>query len=49
MHRDSVFLGRKLTGKSHRELHDLGLLVENGADGAVAQSTPAPTDAGGAP
>ena len=27
-------LGRKLQGKSHRELHDLGLTVENGGDGS---------------
>ena len=26
-------LGRKLQGKSHRELHDLGLTVANGSDG----------------
>ena len=30
-HRDSVLLGRKLSGKSARELADLGLVVENGA------------------
>jgi len=27
-------LGRKLQGKSHRELHDLGLTVDNGSDGS---------------
>ena len=30
-------LGRKLAGKSRRELHDLGLVVENPASGAGAR------------
>ena len=34
-------LGRKLTGKSQRELRDLGQLVENGADGASPDRQPA--------
>jgi uncharacterized membrane protein YeiH len=37
-------LGRKLKGKSQRELRDLGLLVENGADGSpqAAEAPAAP-------
>jgi hypothetical protein len=31
---DRPMLGRKIKSKSVRELRDLGLLVENGADGA---------------
>jgi uncharacterized membrane protein YeiH len=42
VHKDHVLLGRKLTGKSKRELADLGLLVENGA----VQPTPTPTMTG---
>ena len=38
MHKDSVLLGRKLTGKSQRELADLGLAV----DGPAAPRTAAP-------
>ena len=34
-------LGRKLAGKSQRELHDLGLVVENGS-AAPSQSPPSP-------
>jgi uncharacterized membrane protein YeiH len=30
VHKDHVLLGRKLSGKSQSELHDLGLTVENG-------------------
>ena len=30
LHKDHVLLGRKLSGKSQRELSDLGLIVENG-------------------
>ena len=29
VHRDSVLFGRKLSGKSQRELEDLGLSVES--------------------
>ena len=35
VHKDHVLLGRKLSGKSQRELADLGLLVENGETAAT--------------
>ena len=38
VHRDSVLFGRKLSGKSQREMVDLGLAVEDGA--ASPQATP---------
>jgi hypothetical protein len=41
VHKDSVLLGRKLSGKSQRELADLGLAVENGQ--APPQAAPIPT------
>ena len=47
MHKDSVLFGRKLSGKSQRELADLGLTVDNGN----AEAPPAvavPTTAGAA-
>ena len=44
VHKDSVLLGRKLSGKSQRELADLGLAVENGA---AAAPQPAPISAAG--
>jgi uncharacterized membrane protein YeiH len=42
VHKDSVLFGRKLSGKSQRELADLGLAVENGAT-AAPQAAPIPT------
>jgi uncharacterized membrane protein YeiH len=40
MHRDTVLLGRKLTGKSQRELADLGLVVEDDAAPPPAAAPP---------
>ena len=49
VHKDSVLLGRKLSGKSQRELADLGLVVENGsASDAAPQTAPIPASGGGA-
>jgi len=39
-------LGRKLQGKSHRELHDLGLVADGGQ---ASPAAPAPTTGGGSP
>ena len=39
IHKDSVLFGRKLSGKSQRELADLGLAVENGQAQAPPEST----------
>ena len=39
VHKDSVLLGRKLSGKSQRELRDLGLVVD---DGPAPQPAPVP-------
>ena len=38
VHKDSVLFGRKLSGKSQRELADLGLAVENGQAHVPAES-----------
>lgn len=44
VHKDNVLFGRKLSGKSQRELADLGLVV----DGSIQQKAPpAPLPAGG--
>ena len=45
VHKDNVLFGRKLSGKSQREMADLGLAVENGAE---APPTTAPIPTGGA-
>jgi hypothetical protein len=47
VHKDSVLFGRKLSGKSQRELADLGLAVENGAT-AAPQAAAIPTVGGAA-
>src|SRR5215471_13388075 len=44
MHKDSVLLGRKLTGKSQRELADLGLTVD---ESPTTQAAAVPVGAGG--
>ena len=41
VHKDSVLFGRKLSGKSQRELADLGLRVENGSVPEAAPQTAA--------
>jgi hypothetical protein len=38
VHKDNVLFGRKLRGKSERELADLGLVVEDGPAPGVAPS-----------
>ena len=43
VHKDHVLFGRKLAGRSQRELRDLGLVVE---DGPVEQASPAPATGG---
>ena len=43
VHKDSVLFGRKLSGKSQRELADLGLTVE---DGSTPQAAASPVHAG---
>ena len=47
VHKDNVLLGRKLSGKSQRELADLGLLVQNGQSAPeTAPASPAPAIGG---
>lgn len=46
MHKDSVLLGRKLSGKSQRELADLGLAVDGGGPEAPP-GAPVPVGGGG--
>jgi hypothetical protein len=47
MHSDGrSLLGRKLAGKSQRELRDLGLVVGNGPQGQTYGSSSAPPKAG---
>jgi uncharacterized membrane protein YeiH len=45
VHKDSVLFGRKLSGKSEREMADLGLVVDSGD--ASPMGAPIPTTAGG--
>ena len=49
VHKDHVLFGRKLSGKSQRELADLGLTVENGQPPAAAprQTASMPAGVGG--
>jgi uncharacterized membrane protein YeiH len=52
VHKDNVLLGRKLHGKSQRELRDLGLLDEDARvdeDALAAPASPTPTSGGGTP
>ena len=49
VHKDHVLFGRKLSGKSQRELADLGLTVENGQPAATPPQTASmPAGVGGA-
>jgi uncharacterized membrane protein YeiH len=43
VHKPHVLLGRKLDGKSHKELHDLGLTVDHGDATGKAPESPAAT------
>lgn len=45
VHKDSVLFGRKLSGKSQRELADLGLVVEDGSAPQSAQAPASPVHA----
>lgn len=47
VHKDSVLFGRKLSGKSQRELAELGLATNGVEAQARPTSTPIPTGAGG--
>jgi uncharacterized membrane protein YeiH len=52
VHKDNVLLGRKLHGKSQRELRDLGLLDEDARvdeDAPGAPASPTPISEGGTP
>ena len=45
VHKDNVLFGRKLSGKSQRELADLGLTVEDGSASQAAQAPASPVHA----